>query len=678
MPLFIYQTIVILQVRSLADTSSALPHGCRFARIRPVKGRACPSERNECLMSKYDPSTPRKGMNRWPRSRSNRLRPCCGRYVLVLLLGAGASAQPVIAQDRSAGRLVVEGADTAMIGDFTAGQSQTVQFRLRNSGIQPVAIKAISKSCDCADAEMSTNLVAAGETVEITLRTLAGRLVGPFSKSVYVITTSADPDPQSRAVQLTFVGRGIEAADGADTKPASAASPASTVANGPAAMADGALPARPEQETIVPILSTNALVRVEFYVQEGCAECLLLRREFLPAITARYGSSLSPVVSDTHDRATFLRLLDTLEACGVTANEPLYMVVDGRSVLSGWREIERHGFGLIDKTLSGSRIVTEGAVVAGESAAARLFRRFSWTAVAAAGLADGLNPCAFTTIVFLTSLLAAGGRRGGAIMLGGLSFCLASFATYLLIGLGLLSALRRLEGLAYVHAVVEWGTIAALVGLGMLSFLDAWRYARSGDTRTVWLQLPDGVKKRIRLFALARWGGPAVFVTGLFCGAGVTVFESVCTGQMYLPTLVFMSREGGGHRAWCLLLLYNILFITPLFMVFFLGSLGVRSQRLVRWTHRNVVPAKILLAAVFLVLAVLLLARIGNGGRSSWRRSQEASTSPPAFGGPGSVPSWPHETGLSQQNRQQRFLTTYYGMALYGKGTEASLCVRLS
>ena len=85
------------------------------------------------------------------------------------------------------------------------------------------------------------------------------------------------------------------------------------------------------------------------------------------------------------------------------------------------------------------------------------------------------------------------------------------------------------------------------------------------------------------------------------------MLESVCTGQMYLPTLVFMSREGGGLRAWGLLLLYNVLFVVPLFAVFLLGASGVRSQRLADWTRRNVVPAKLLLAAVFLVLAALLL-----------------------------------------------------------------------
>lgn len=257
---------------------------------------------------------------------------------------------------------------------------------------------------------------------------------------------------------------------------------------------------------------------------------------------------------------------------------------------------------LCEKVNSGSVAGTQ------ENAAARLFRRFGWPAVAIAGLADGLNPCAFATIVFLTSILASGGRRGKAVFMGGLAFCLASFVTYFLIGFGLLSALRRLEGLAVLRFIVEWGTVAALMILGALSLLDAWRYSRTGDAGSVRLQLPKGVKQRIRSFARARWGGAAVFGTGLLCGAGVTLLESVCTGQMYLPTLVFMSRDGGGFRAWGMLLLYNVLFVVPLFAVFMMGAFGVRSQRLAVLTRRHVVPSKILLSAVFFALASFLLA----------------------------------------------------------------------
>jgi cytochrome c biogenesis protein CcdA len=525
------------------------------------------------------------------------------------------SAIPALAEKPKGGRLVVEGEYRVSLGDFPAEQSKTVAFKLKNVGDAPIGIMSVSRACGCADAFLTTNVVDKGASVGITFKTYPDKLPGTFVKTFYVITDS--PDSRTKLVQLVVTGNGVV------TKGKRGASSAAVTTNAWASsnlLTQASQPARPPPlHSGVGQLQQDLRLDVEFFVQEGCAECLVLRRDYLPALASRYAYRIRTVVSDTHNISTFLRLLEKLEACGIKANEPVYMVVGGEKVLSGWGEIAKRGFILIDAALSGPlKADPPGAGVSGstsktqtagteKNAAARLFRRFGWPAVAIAGLADGLNPCAFATIVFLTSILASGGRRGRAVFMGGLAFCVASFVTYFLIGFGLLSALRRLEGLAMLRFIVEWGTVAALMILGALSLLDAWRYSRTGDAGSVRLQLPGSVKRRIRLFARARWGGAAVFGTGLLCGAGVTLLESVCTGQMYLPTLVFMSREGGGCRAWGMLLLYNVLFVVPLFAVFMMGAFGVRSQRLAALTRRHVVPSKILLSVVFFALAAFLL-----------------------------------------------------------------------
>jgi hypothetical protein len=534
-------------------------------------------------------------------------------YYLPLLVFL--SAISALAEKPKGGRLVVEGSYRVSLGEFPAEQSKTVAYTLKNVGDAAIGITSVSRACGCADAFMTTNVVDKGASVGITFKTYPDKLPGAFNKTFYVITDS--PDPRTKLVQLVVTGNGIV------TKGKSGAASAVVTTNAWASsnlLTQGSQSAPPPSQSGTGQLQQDLRLDVEFFVQEGCAECLVLRRDYLPALASRYAYRVRTVVSDTHSISTFLRLLEKLEACGIKANEPVYMVVGGGTVLSGWGEIAKRGFNLIDAALSVPlKVSSSGAGVSGstskaqaagtqENAAARLFRRFGWPAVAIAGLADGLNPCAFATIVFLTSLLASGGRRGKAVFMGGLAFCFASFVTYFLIGFGLLSALRRLEGLVMVRFIVEWGTVAALMILGALSLLDAWRYSRTGDAGSVRLQLPKGVKQRIRRFALNRWGGAAVFGTGLLCGAGVTLLESVCTGQMYLPTLVFMSREGGGCRAWGMLLLYNVLFVVPLFAVFMMGAFGVRSQRLAVLTRRHVVPSKILLAAVFFALAAFLLA----------------------------------------------------------------------
>jgi cytochrome c biogenesis protein CcdA len=56
------------------------------------------------------------------------------------------------------------------------------------------------------------------------------------------------------------------------------------------------------------------------------------------------------------------------------------------------------------------------------------------------------------------------------------------------------------------------------------------------------------------------------FVTGLL----VSILEAVCTGQVYLPTIAYvLKRTHLWVEALGYLLLYNIMFIAPLFVVFF-------------------------------------------------------------------------------------------------------------
>lgn len=102
---------------------------------------------------------------------------------------------------------------------------------------------------------------------------------------------------------------------------------------------------------------------------------------------------------------------------------------------------------------------------------------------------------------------------------------------------------------------------------------------------------------------------------GLLTGAAVTALESVCTGQVYVPTLVvvikssFDTLSGGEEsvsRAWSYLLLYNTMFILPLAVVFILTYFGLKTETLLNWSRKNVVISKTLLGCFFLAMAVLI------------------------------------------------------------------------
>ncbi len=236
-----------------------------------------------------------------------------------------------------------------------------------------------------------------------------------------------------------------------------------------------------------------------------------------------------------------------------------------------------------------------------------------WTlpTIVAAGIADGFNPCSFAIMVSLAGVLAIGGRKRRARILGGLAFCAGTFVTYMLMGLGLMQALKALEGLRVVHDVVMAVLALSLFVLSFLSFRDAARFRKVPVFSVVTLKLPEGVKVLIRKIAMESWSGPAVALAGFGCAFLVTLLDALCTGQVYVPVLALISREPGAWRSFALLALYNLAFIAPLVAVFVLASKTTDAFQMAKWSSRNVIPAKIALGVVFALLGALVLPRFG-------------------------------------------------------------------
>ncbi len=242
-----------------------------------------------------------------------------------------------------------------------------------------------------------------------------------------------------------------------------------------------------------------------------------------------------------------------------------------------------------------------------ESKTAAAASRWTLSAVVLAGVVDGFNPCSFAIMISLAGILAIGGRKRKARILGGLSFCAGTFVTYMLMGLGLMQALKALEGLRVVHDIVMALLALSLFVLSFLSFRDALRFRKIPVFSVVSLKLPEGVKVLIRKIAMESWSGPAVALAGFGCAFLVTLLDALCTGQVYVPVLALISREPGAWRSFALLTLYNLAFVSPLVAVFVLASKTTDAFQMAKWSSRNVVPAKIALGLVFALLGVLVL-----------------------------------------------------------------------
>ena len=230
------------------------------------------------------------------------------------------------------------------------------------------------------------------------------------------------------------------------------------------------------------------------------------------------------------------------------------------------------------------------------------FRSFGPLTVAVAGLIDGLNPCAFATVVFFISYLAFVGRRGREILLVGFAFTLGVFLTYLGVGLGFLKAVAALPFFAEAAPWVYGFTAALCLILALLSFHDFWQMRR-GQAAEMRLKLPTVLRKRINWLIREGAGLQAFVPVALVTGALISLIELACTGQIYLPVIMFvLGVPEMRASAVSYLLLYNAMFIVPLVIVFLAAYWGTTSERMGMLISRQASTVKLATAVLFLLM----------------------------------------------------------------------------
>jgi cytochrome c biogenesis protein CcdA len=251
--------------------------------------------------------------------------------------------------------------------------------------------------------------------------------------------------------------------------------------------------------------------------------------------------------------------------------------------------------------------VTQDALKTGEQKIIERFKKFSLWGVLIAGLIDGLNPCAFATIVFLVSYLSFLGKQSREILTYGIIFTFGVFIAYIIAGMGLMAGFRQLSGFPMITKGIYLviGTFAIV--LGIISFYDYLQF-RGGHLEKMKLQLPMFLKKKIHgIIRVQTRSTKAGFLGTFALGFVIAATEVVCTGQVYLPTIGYiMSIPELRVHAFLNLILYNIMFIIPLVGVFVAAFFGVTSERMALATKKRTGTVKLLTAILFIGLGVFL------------------------------------------------------------------------
>ena len=151
----------------------------------------------------------------------------------------------------------------------------------------------------------------------------------------------------------------------------------------------------------------------------------------------------------------------------------------------------------------------------------------------------------------------------------------------------------------------------------MVSLYDWWIFNKTKDPEKIKLKLPGIIKKKIQSTIREKTDGREGFkdksliklmLTALSCGFIVSLLESVCTGQLYLPTIVYvLGIPELRIKAWLYLIIYNLMFIAPLLVIFLFALLGTTSQTFAKLAGRHLAKVKLLTAIVFFALGIFLL-----------------------------------------------------------------------
>ena len=354
-------------------------------------------------------------------------------------------------------------------------------------------------------------------------------------------------------------------------------------------------------ETSSPTGTAGSLT-ISYFYTPGCRSCEEFLSVEIPRLSRELGLAIEVEKKDLLDPAVFEKLAAEAAARGRALTE-VPALLAGDTLLVGEKEIRARLSGILAALGAGQR---RAAAPRSGTAAAALTERLAVLPVLVAGLIDGINPCAFTTLIFLLASLALAGRGRREVLLIGALFSAAVFFTYFLIGLGFFAALRAANAVPVISTVLRWVLVAVLAVFAGLSVYDYTRI-RAGRPTEILLQLPTVLKKRIHSSIRSRARAAALAGSSVVLGFLVSIFEFACTGQVYLPTLAYLVRIDHRLSAVLLLALYNLCFILPLLVVFAGSYLGVSSARITAAFQKHMGKVKLGLAVVFAGLAVLTL-----------------------------------------------------------------------
>jgi len=213
--------------------------------------------------------------------------------------------------------------------------------------------------------------------------------------------------------------------------------------------------------------------------------------------------------------------------------------------------------------------------------------------VLASSLLDSVHPCSFSilliTIAFLFGLSMA---REKILKIGGV-YIAGIFASYLLIGLGILKVLHLFNT---PHFMGKLGA-SLLILFGIINLVN-----RFFPNVPIKLSLPSFTKR-----PMARLLEKTSLIAAFLLGALVGVCQFPCMGGPYLMVIGLLHDQMSYAAGFWYLVLYNAVLIIPLALVLWFSADKAVVDKMQEWKRDHLSRVRLIAGIVMVALGALIL-----------------------------------------------------------------------
>jgi cytochrome c biogenesis protein CcdA len=220
-----------------------------------------------------------------------------------------------------------------------------------------------------------------------------------------------------------------------------------------------------------------------------------------------------------------------------------------------------------------------------------------------AGIVDGINPCALSMLLFFITFTAANDSKNTNILLIGTMFAIGTFTAYFLSGIGLLKVIRLGKYITNFHIVIYSFTAILALILAYLNIKDAIN-AKKYNIGDIKLQLPSKNKEFIHNLIKRLTQYKLKYLVSLILGFLVTLSELLCTGQVYLTTMIAIYKFDSITRI-LYLTVFNIGFIFPILIISVLIYKGREVMDMTDVLFTKLWIIKVITAIIMSIFAII-------------------------------------------------------------------------